>query len=73
MAVFSLIGYMEKDSSFPIRVVNFFETFCTYLPNSLKQDLIVKIAKIIYIFSFGLLELEMAVLRFFLRKKAFVF
>jgi hypothetical protein len=51
-----------------IRVVNFFETFCTCSPSSLEQDLIVESAHLFYfIFSFGPLELEVAVLGCFLR------
>jgi hypothetical protein len=54
----SLLGTREKYYSFPIRVVNFCETFCTCSPSSLGQDYMV-------IFSFGLLELGMAVLDVF--------
>jgi hypothetical protein len=43
----------------------FLETFCTCSPSSLRQDLMVKNAEKIILFSFGLLELEMAVLNVF--------
>jgi hypothetical protein len=53
-----LLGTSKKNFSFhfkhynlTIRVVNFFETFCTCSPSSLVQDPMVKIPKIEYIFS----------------------
>jgi hypothetical protein len=56
-----------KKLFFPIRAVSFCETFCTCSPSSLGQDL--KFNKnailFIYLFSFGLLELEMVVLNVF--------
>jgi hypothetical protein len=55
----------KKKISFPIRAVNFCETFCTRSPSSLGQDLTVKNAKKIIFFLFVLLELEMAVLDVF--------
>jgi hypothetical protein len=60
----SLPGTMEKNFSFLIRAINFCKTFCTCSPSSLGQDLTVKNAKNNF-FSFGLLELEMAVLTVF--------
>jgi hypothetical protein len=52
-AVLSLPGTREKAFSFhfkcynnlTVRVVNFYETFCTCSPSSLGQDLIVKSAE----------------------------
>jgi hypothetical protein len=41
----SLLGTREKNYSFPIRVVNFCEAFCTCSPSSLGQDYTVKNAK----------------------------
>jgi hypothetical protein len=35
-------AYKEKNLSFPIREVNFCETFCTCSPSSLGQDLTIK-------------------------------
>jgi hypothetical protein len=71
-SLLSLQGTREKNFSFnfkrlilTIRAVNFFETFCTCSPNILGQDLTVKVAKFYFIFSFGLLELEMADLSIF--------
>ena len=55
-----------------ICAVKFFETFCTCFPNSLRQDLSVKIPIFIFLSSFGLLELEMADLSIFLKKMTFV-
>jgi hypothetical protein len=55
----------EKNFSFPIRAVNFCKTFSTCSPSSLGQDLTVKNATFIFIFSFGFLELKMAVLNLF--------
>jgi hypothetical protein len=40
-----LPGTREKNFSFPIRAVNFYETFYTCSPSSLGQDLTVKNAK----------------------------
>jgi hypothetical protein len=40
--ILSLPGTREKNFSFPIRAVNFCETFCTCSPSSLGQDLTVK-------------------------------
>jgi hypothetical protein len=51
----------------------FAKTFCTCSPSSLGQDLMVKNEIFYFYFSFGLLELEMAVLRCSLREKTFVF
>jgi hypothetical protein len=59
-SLLSLLGTSKKDFSFhfkrynlTIRVVNFFEIFCTCLPNSLRQELIVKIPKkeIFFVFA----------------------
>jgi hypothetical protein len=36
------VGHKGKNFSFPIRAINFFETFCTCSPNSLGQDLTVE-------------------------------
>jgi hypothetical protein len=56
----------KKTSLFPICAVNFCKTFCTCSPSSLRQDLIVKNEeKKKNCFSFGLLELEMAILNVF--------
>jgi hypothetical protein len=52
-------------------VINFCEAFCTFSSNSLWQDLTAESAKKKN--PFGLLELEVAVLGYFLRKKAMVF
>jgi hypothetical protein len=52
--------------------INFFETFISSSPSSLRQDLMVKIAIFILFFSFGLLELEMPDLSYLLRKMTFV-
>jgi hypothetical protein len=41
----SLPGTREKNLFFPIRVVNFCETFCTCSLSSLGQDLMIKNAK----------------------------
>jgi hypothetical protein len=41
----SLPGTREKSFSFPIRAINFCETFCRCSPSSLGQDLTVKNAK----------------------------
>jgi hypothetical protein len=78
-SLLSLPGTGEKNFFFhfkrynlTIRAVNFFETFCTCSSSSLRQDLIVKIAKKSFFFWFGLLELEMADLSNFLRKMTFV-
>jgi hypothetical protein len=50
-----------KRHNLTIRVVNFFETFCTCSPSSLGQDPTVKIPKKYYcFFLFLLLKLEMA-------------
>jgi hypothetical protein len=38
----SLPGTRKRKISFPIRTINFFETFCTCSPSSLGQDLTVK-------------------------------
>jgi hypothetical protein len=60
-SLFSLPGTREESFSFyfkrynlKIRVVNFFETFCTCSPSSLEQDPTVKIPKkdFFFIFSF---------------------
>jgi hypothetical protein len=72
----SLLGTREKYFSFHFKhynlticAVNVFETFCTCSLSSLGQDLIVKIAIfILFIFSFGLLELDRANLRCFFEK-----
>jgi hypothetical protein len=66
------IGYKGKNFSFPIRTVNFCETFCTCSSSSLGQDLTVIKCNFLF-FSFGFLELEMVALRCFLRKKTNVF
>jgi hypothetical protein len=57
--------YKEKNNSFPIRAVNFCETFCACSPISLGQDLKVKNGRKKSFFSCGLLELEMVVLNVF--------
>jgi hypothetical protein len=62
-------SFYFKHYNLTIHAVKFFETFCTCFPSSLGQDLTVKSAIFIKIFPFGLLELEMADLRCFLRKK----
>jgi hypothetical protein len=75
-SLLSLPGIAEKNFSFhskrynlTICAVNFFETFCTCFPSRLGQDPAVKIPKKdLFIFSFFLLELEMADLRFFFEK-----
>jgi hypothetical protein len=74
----SLPGTREKNFSFPIRVVNFCEAFGTCSPSSLGQDLTVKIYIYIFfilfiLFSFGLLELKMAVLNVFWEKRPLSF
>jgi hypothetical protein len=51
-----------------IREVNFFETFCTCSPSNLRQDFTVKSAKNYFYFSFELLELEMADLKWFFER-----
>jgi hypothetical protein len=61
----SLPSTREKNFSFPICAVNFCKTFCTCSPSSLGQDLTVKNGYFYFYFSFGLLELEMAVLNVF--------
>jgi hypothetical protein len=78
-SLLSLPGTSKKNFSFhfkcynlTIRVVNFFETFCTCSPSSLGQDSTVKIAKKDLFFLFLLLELEMADLSIFLGKMTFV-
>jgi hypothetical protein len=69
----SLPCIREKNFSFPIRVVNFCETFFTCFPSSIGQDLTVKNAIFYFLFSFGLLELEMAILRCFWEKRPLSF
>jgi hypothetical protein len=78
-SLLSLPGTMEKNFFFhfkpynlTIRAVNFFETFCTCYPSSLRQDPMVKIPKKVFFVLFLLLELEMADLSIFLRKMTFV-
>jgi hypothetical protein len=66
-------GHKGKKHFFPNLCGQLLGTFCTCSPSSLRQDLMVKNEIFyFYFFSFGLLELEMAVLRCFLRKKNFV-
>jgi hypothetical protein len=66
---FPLLGTREKNFSFPIRAVNFSETFCTCSPCSVGQDPTTESAKKIFKNSFGLLELEMANLGCIFEKK----
>jgi hypothetical protein len=58
-----------KSYNFTIHAVNFFETFCTCFPSSLGQDPTLK-AQESKNNSFGFLKLEMADLRYFLKKKS---
>jgi hypothetical protein len=79
-SLLSLPSTMEKNFSLyfkhynlTIRVVNFFETFCTCSSSSLGQDRMVESEKkYIKKTSFELLELEMVDLECFLRKMALV-
>jgi hypothetical protein len=71
-SLLSLLGTSKKNFSFhfkrynlTIRVVNFFETFFTCSPSSLRQDPTVKVPKKDCYFLFFLLELEMADLSIF--------
>ena len=57
------MGTCKKNLSFPINAVDFCKTFCTCSINSLRQDLMVKIAKRYTFFSFGLLEPVLNVFR----------
>jgi hypothetical protein len=77
-SLLSLLSTSKKNFSFhfkrynlTLRLVNFFETFCTFSPSSLEQDPTVKIPKKDF-FSFLLLELEMTDLSIFLRKMTFI-
>jgi hypothetical protein len=77
--VVNLVGHKEKNFFFHFKhynlticVVNFYETFCTCSLCSLRQDLTILKCKINTFFSFGLLELKMAILKCFLKEKAFV-
>jgi hypothetical protein len=71
-AAFFPVGYKEKRPFFPNLCGQLLQNFCTCSFSSLGQDLMVKNANKIYVFLFGLLELEMVVLRCFLRKMNFV-
>jgi hypothetical protein len=72
----SLLGTMEKNFSSHFKrynlifcAVNSCKTFSTCSSSSLRQDLLVKSAKNNLFFLFGLLELEMADLECFLKKR----
>jgi hypothetical protein len=63
----SLLGTRGKNFSFPILVVNFWETFCKCSPSSLGQDLTIKNANF-YFLSFGLLSKKWQFWMFFEKK-----
>jgi hypothetical protein len=68
-----LLGTRGKRFSFPIRAVNFCKKKCTCSPSSLGQDLTVKNEFFFFFSSFGLLELEKAVLNVFGEKRSMSF